>query len=1072
VSLSKQIQQVLIHGGLTEEAHPFVAVAPGNSEVINGRFLAEGAIAKRHGSTYSEIVDWTPNLSAEGGSHTLTEHDGRLVVLTHDGALAQDEVKGFWTRLGEKGPRPSQTKTDPHIRGNNGIRQPDCATGTVTGADGITRTVCCTVWHDYEADECLYAWHELPSDGRPPVALYGPARFTAGAQGVQIERFPKVATSNGVWTIVGTDAAGTDCNGAQCTLASGYAFGTVARISSALANPNIGVVDIVGGPAGDNGFWIVFPLSSISFVIVRLSIAGGLTIQASQTTTGSGMPLAIGYVYDLATRRVAVPTSTGVVVHAVSTLAAATTAVAVITPTASIVHAATICQSSTGGGMLVCWSGSGDSNTDGGGLNNFGTDVVLLTSTFVLFRQTLVGKTRLAGAAVWDETTASAIFGMCSSEYDADVNTFLPFRYGYIARPIVTDAGDFEVSLVSGVGADCYDMSRSCWDLTAVAGERYHHLPHIRSTGAGSFVMAFPVVVDESLVTDITAGVDFMRMQSVGSAAMRSVTATSLRLHQGGFGMAYTDGVAHAELTPPPPIYVAVSGFDSLVNYGSSSPSGGGGSPAALLYVSFAFRWRDQKGNIHRSLPSNELTLAWWVLDSGDYYGVRWTFPRPFPMAIDGDRGGSYEVEVYQADTTGGTMYFLGVATPLAHPTELACDYIMPVAPAFSPMSQEKVDIVAVPSNVGLPTRWVDEGELQHIPPPPFVDVCSTQSRVWGLNGEKGRLEVWPSKLITEGYAPEFAPSIKVRIPAEGGECVALAALDDKVVVFKERAIFVIFGDPGNNNGERSTLQPPRLVSSDVGCSNPNSVVEGPFGVAFQASSESESARAGIHVIGRDLSISYVGGPAKELSAGVTFASGTLVPAEKEVRWCFPDGSGLLVWSYDVNRWHRHAGRAQKSSTLRRGRWCGLLLSGSDFFVETEKDTFGADDVHEMIITTSWLKLAGLQGFQRIWLAGHLFKHFTGGVTIEFAVDYNETFNPVDSRLWSTSALAALEPTSGDRAQVFVSPRIQKCEAIRFRITEDSANDGGRGLEYVGCVLEVGVKKGSFFKGSIVGARK
>jgi hypothetical protein len=607
-------------------------------------------------------------------------------------------------------------------------------------------------------------------------------------------------------------------------------------------------------------------------------------------------------------------------------------------------------------------------------------------------------------------------------------------------------------------------------------------MPSIEYAG-GEYFMAYPVVIEALGDFDIYTAVDFMRCKTVEAPQSRSVTAASTRIVSGG-GVSYVDGVQQAELTPPPLITAAgmpAPDYEADFAFGPTNPSTTGGWTTSGAYVKLAIRWRDQKGNVHRSLPSEEIEWAWYQLDGGNYFGSRMNIPRPWPCALTSslgildDRGGHYQVEVYQADDTGELFYFRGLATPEPHPTYAQLDFIVLTSGNVPEGHPEGCTIVPTPSGAGTPELWTQLDELIHIPPPPMVDLCSTQSRLWGLSGEKGRLEVWPSKLITDGYAPEFPTSLVQRIPTEGGECVAIEALDDKVVVFKERAIFVLFGDPGSNTGSRSTLQPARLISSDVGCSNANSIVAGPFGIAFQASSESLSARAGIHVIDRGLQIQHVGAPAKDISAGVTFASATLVPAEKEVRWLMGnEARECLVWSYDVNRWHVNRLVGDSSSTLRRGRYSTLSRFedlGVVDVVAYDADAFDVVlDVHEMSVTTSWLKLAGLQGFQRIWLACFLIRHYTGGLSIEFGIDYDETWST--PKVWSAAALDALEPASGDRVQVYVSPVPQKCEAIRFRITEDADNSPGRGFELVGLTLEMGIKRGSAFSNQSPTARK
>ena len=73
-------------------------------------------------------------------------------------------------------------------------------------------------------------------------------------------------------------------------------------------------------------------------------------------------------------------------------------------------------------------------------------------------------------------------------------------------------------------------------------------------------------------------------------------------------------------------------------------------------------------------------------------------------------------------------------------------------------------------------------------------------------------------------------------------------------------------------------------------------------------------------------------------------------------------------------------------------------------------------------------------------------------------------------RSWTNGELGALAEPNNGRVQLMVYPTRQKCEAIRFRISE--VNPGGQnppprgaGHELVGLSLEVGRKASNFRKG-------
>jgi hypothetical protein len=1075
MSLQKQVVEVPIHAGTSDQVHEYVAVGPSNAEVKDARFQEDGSIAKRFGTELlPDLAGKSAALSGEGGAHTILESGGRVAALTHDGPFAHDEVYNTWSPLGRIGPRPSQVRTDPLVRGNNSLRHADMAVATISG-----KTIALCVWHDLEEDKVYYAWWELPSDGRPAVPLRPPVEVTGG-----LTRFPKCAVAGNRFAIVGTNSTQSAVFGTSVVVTSSYTMPSATSIHTFANQVSTTTLEFFAdGTGASAAYWIVNGHNSLTYVYRRKD---DFTASANATISKAG-PVGAG----LANGHVVIAHRDGTVSRIIQDLSAAgTTAGPFLTPSATTaVHVATVVQADSTGRFLVAWSGDGCSVPDAGGIGNFGLDVVFFSNTWAGISQTTLGGVRLGGRACWDNSTASPLFPLINRQSnfagsDLASPSLTQFFSGYVGRPVYTDAAGsafLRLAPVCSYGIDTADLYQANFGTTQPSSGIFrNHLPSMRAVSAGRFVMPF-VVYTQASIPIYKRHVDLLRLDTVGSPSLRTVSAQGVRLSSGGI-VNVVDGVVGTELTPPPPVYVDASTVDTAYDYGNVDPRpfgvGGGSMPC-----SFALKWRDAAGNVHRSFVANEQITSWVSFSGGRWYARRWIIPRPWPLALtQGTSPQQYQIEVYQSGgdgaSAGGTRYLVAEATPKVHPTLAGCDYVVPVLPVgllpATGAPHELPIVNNIPSTYLQCWQDTSPSEYVHIPPPPMIDLCSTQERVWGLSAEKGRLEVWPSKLLVEGFAPEFTPDLVTRIPAEGGECTAIAALDDKIVVFKERAIFVLFGDPGTNTGQRATLQTARLVSGDVGCSNPRSVVEGPFGIVFQASSDSNNARGGIHQIDRGLAVTFVGFPAKDTTAGVTFESATLVPAEKEVRWVMPS-TNVLVWSYDLNRWHVQTLRARFSSCLRRGRFASLT---NTTVVSADQNGWAHDAVttfssHQTQVVTSWLKLAGLQGFQRLWTATFLFKWYSGGITIEGQTDYNESWTGSFSRVFGSAALSSLAVSgSGSRVQVSVHLPVQKCEAIRFRITEDAVNSPGRGFELVGLTLEAGVKRGSYRRNMTAAARK
>lgn len=113
-----------------------------------------------------------------------------------------------------------------------------------------------------------------------------------------------------------------------------------------------------------------------------------------------------------------------------------------------------------------------------------------------------------------------------------------------------------------------------------------------------------------------------------------------------------------------------------------------------------------------------------------------------------------------------------------------------------------------------------------------------------------------------------------------------------------------------------------------------------------------------------------------------------------------------------------------------------------------------------MSLTTAWVKLAGLQGFQRAYRAKVLGKYLgqssvtaVGTIALEVGYDFDETF--------ATAVQFSVVPTTTTMPIQFEHHLLkQKCEAVRFRLTWTSEVGA---IRLTGISVLMGVK-GQFFK--------
>jgi hypothetical protein len=317
------------------------------------------------------------------------------------------------------------------------------------------------------------------------------------------------------------------------------------------------------------------------------------------------------------------------------------------------------------------------------------------------------------------------------------------------------------------------------------------------------------------------------------------------------------------------------------------------------------------------------------------------------------------------------------------------------------------------------------------------------------------------------GIAPEFSEQLVIRVPAEGGECVALASLGDKIAVFKQRQVYSIFGEPGAADGSGSTVQRPKLMVADIGCVNPLSVVEAlPLGVLFQS-------QKGIALMSPSGQVEIVGAAAHDLLAGRTIVGSALVASEDEVRWALAasesSDTDVIVYNYRRQAWGRWSGVGNIVAMHDYRGTCVIATDDQDVHLESEQ---WGEARHLMKVATPWIKLAGTQGYKRLYRLALLLRAYTTatGTTQGLAVDvyYDYRGDSTESHTWTGTTLHSIGDGNGSAVQVSLDPLVSKCESFRIVLREtgvpapSKGTYGARGFEFVGVDAVVGQKSGSY----------
>lgn len=485
-----------------------------------------------------------------------------------------------------------------------------------------------------------------------------------------------------------------------------------------------------------------------------------------------------------------------------------------------------------------------------------------------------------------------------------------------------------------------------------------------------------------------------------------------------------------------------------------STVSGGGGSMAAGAYsYVFVYEWRDGNGILHRSPPSPPITVNVGALGTATIrllcssatrrqttdYGIF----APNPISIAAYR-----------TTVGGTVHYRLTLEPL-YQVRLNDPTLGDVTLVDSKADADIAAAAGLPGRVlsTMPVLYTETGELSDSCPPALITVATHRGRLVGI--DSSLRTIWFTKDSTEDplVAPGFNAALVLSFASDK---VALASLDDKLLVYGERTIDVVYGSGPDATGTGEWQV--QGVQTDVGCVNAKSVVVSPNGSLFLS-------QRGIEMIGRDLVVAWVGKPIEDtLALFPNITSAVLCADQHEVRFTCVSADGLtgvvIAWDYYHQIWFTRKYRDTSDTAaadipfadacLVNGVYT-MVTAGGQVYQETKAHKLDVSTFVARDILLADVSPAGPMGWSRTKdfhiLGTSVSNH---DLTVSFARDYAVAFE--QTKTFNVASGLPLEKCR-------VSFKHQQCRARRIRIQETSpsvgALDNGEGAIFEALAMRV-----------------
>jgi len=327
---------------------------------------------------------------------------------------------------------------------------------------------------------------------------------------------------------------------------------------------------------------------------------------------------------------------------------------------------------------------------------------------------------------------------------------------------------------------------------------------------------------------------------------------------------------------------------------------------------------------------------------------------------------------------------------------------------------------------------------------PSISRAVSHNSRVFAISNLDRNTVLYSKEKDADVALSTFA-GLSFVVEPRGGGIVDLASLDDKLIVFKKDYIYFVQGDGAGRTGEGSTLTTPALVNSPVGCSEPNSIVRIPEGLLFKSSK-------GIYLLDRSLVVTYRGADVEQYNSN-TINSAISIPSKNVVKFSTIQGN-LICYNYYYNTWNIEDNLPFSSINIYNSKLVGILKTGGLYLNNPSIFTRGSNQ-YQMKIKTSWLRVTGLQGFQRVYTFRFLGDYKdTHVMNCSVAYDYDDT--SLTPHIIST--VDTFSPSQPYQFKVYFSR--QKCESVQL-IFSDTPSNTGQSFTITGLAFIVGVKNGA-----------
>lgn len=489
----------------------------------------------------------------------------------------------------------------------------------------------------------------------------------------------------------------------------------------------------------------------------------------------------------------------------------------------------------------------------------------------------------------------------------------------------------------------------------------------------------------------------------------------------------------------------------------SITATGSAGSLTAGTYQwAFVYSWVNASGELVRSIPSTPFSLAVSATNTATIKLL--TMAESTRDVL----GAKVQVEVYRTIANGTVFY--RQSSP-SNPSYNVTTYATTTS-GFIQLT-DGVSDAALQSGELLYTTG---GILDWEAPPSYSAACIHQQRLIVV-GLENPYQWMPSSQWNLGEQVRFSSFTRGFVPSNTGPLVGCASMDNQLYLFTTQGCYGIAGNGPDQLGN-NPYSPPQLVTSvDAGPINAASIVSTPMGIIFQSVK-------GFMLLDRGLNCTFIGSDVEQFSTGAWVCkAATILPEAQQVRFQLDTGSDLpgqqqgtlvpsmggvaCVYDYHYQQWSTFPQYGAQSSCIYNGNYT-MVRSDGVVLAEAPSTFTDSGIPFSSVVETSWIKLAGLQGFQRIYYA-ILLGTYQSNCTLTWDIAYSYSTQTPAVPIYSESVQLAGNNVFTLGGPFEVRHHLgHSCVSVKFRFTDSAISPSGQGFDLSDLTVEYGVKKGAY----------